>query len=97
MPTIYHCKMGEGTRVCIVPNHYGRSLEYIKGVLEKAKEWGLTVPEDEHVSFEVLRSDIHSRKLSIEFTSKTPLHSVVEGYSLCDLDLYPNAARDLMY
>lgn len=97
MTYIYHTKTTDGTRVYIVPDHYNHSLEYIKETLEEAKSWGLTIPKDENIRFEVLKGDRHSRKLSIEFTSKTPLNEKVDGCHLCDLDLYPHMNASLVY
>lgn len=88
--TIYHNKVEGGTNVCIVPDHYDHSLKYIRETVREAKKWGLTVPKGDEITVEVMKSELHSNMLSIEFVSKTPLNSDVEGYSLCDLDIYPH-------
>ena len=93
---VYHAAVEKGTRVYIVPNHYNHSLKYIKETLEKAKNWGLTIPDDGEITFEVLKGDTHSGMLSVEFTSKTPLIKNDEYVSI-DLDLYPHMGSKLVY
>ncbi len=93
--TIYHWKYESKTRVCIVPNHYSHTLKYIKETLEKAKSWGLTIPKDEDIQFEVLAGDRHKRMLSIEFNSITEPNFEDKSLSFVDIDLYPHCSRSI--
>lgn len=76
----------------IVPNHYNHSLKYIKETLNWAKTKGLTVPDDNFITFEVLRGDVHSGMLSIEFESKTK-----PNCEFIDLQKFPHMSKNLVY
>jgi len=79
--------------VYLVPNHYGRSLKYIKDTLEWAKTQGLTVPtDDSKIQFEILAGDRHARMLSIEFDSETE-----PNCEYTDLIEYPHMFNNLKY
>jgi len=88
--TIYHWKNNGSTRVVIVPNHYCKSLQYIKETLKLAKSWGLGVPKDEDIQFEVLAGNRHRRMLSIEFNSITEPNWENKDFGEIDIDLYPH-------
>jgi hypothetical protein len=88
--TIYHWKYNGSTRVVIVPNHYCKSLQYIKKTLELAESWGLTIPKDEDIEFQVLAGDRHRRMLSIEFNSVTEPIFDTKNIHFTDIDKYPH-------
>lgn len=91
--TIYHWKYNGSTRVVIVPNRYCKSLQYIKETLELAKSWGLTIPKDEDIEFQVLAGDRHRKMLSIEFNSITEPNWENPEFGEIDIDLYPHMSR----
>ena len=57
-------------RVYLVPNHYGKSLAYVKGAIAYAKEIGCTFEEDD-VQILQLGGPRYNRMTSVEFTSTT--------------------------
>jgi hypothetical protein len=76
----------------LVPNHYNKTLKYIKETLVWANEIGLTVPDDSEIRFEVLAGSRHKRMLSIEFNSITqPIFDYI------DLDKYPHMSNYLVH
>jgi len=79
-------------RVYLVPNHYGRSLKYVKDTLKWAKENGMTTPSDEGINLEVLSGERNARMLCVEFNSETP-----PTCDYVDLDKHPHMFRSLLY
>ena len=60
----------EKYRVYLIPNHYAKTLGYVKEAISYAKEIGCTFEEDE-VQILQLAGPRYKRMTSIEFTSTT--------------------------
>lgn len=58
-------------KVYMVQDNYSHSLKLINATLEYAKQIGLTVPDDDEITIEILGGPRYKRVMSIEFTSKT--------------------------
>ena len=52
-------------------DNYSHSLRRIKETLEYLKTLGITIPDDEDISIQILKGQRYNGVMSIEFTSTT--------------------------
>lgn len=71
-------------KVFLIQDNYSHSLALIKATLKYAKSIGLTVPDEDDITIEILGGPRFKRVMSIEFISDTkpnlPKNKENEGY-----------------